>query len=117
MVLETIIIAAAYVFLPLTGENPGFSEIATASAIFTIFTLILLLIFFAGQDRNPESQSVHTLAAVSLKFFLELLFVFLWFFEGKKSGLSSVILFFVLYLAFTLFSIFVILKTLKHKSL
>jgi hypothetical protein len=43
--------------------------------------------------------------------------VFIWFFIAKKRGLSSVILFFVIYLTFTLFSILIIRKTLKSKSL
>jgi hypothetical protein len=60
---------------------------------------------------------MHSLVAIGLKFLIELVFAFLWFFVGKKTGLSDVILFFVLYLAFTLFLLMVIVKELKHKSL
>jgi hypothetical protein len=41
----------------------------------------------------------------------------IWFIVAKKTSLISVVLFFVLYLALSLFSVWVILKTLKHKSI
>jgi hypothetical protein len=41
----------------------------------------------------------------------------IWFFVAKKTSLQSVLIFFVLYLALTLFSVLIILKTLKNKSL
>jgi hypothetical protein len=46
-----------------------------------------------------------------------MIFIVFWFFIAKKTGLPSVILFFVLYLAFTLFLILVMLRTLKNRSL
>jgi hypothetical protein len=42
---------------------------------------------------------------------------FIWFIVAKKTSLPSVLIFFVLYLTLTLYSIWVILKTLKNKSL
>jgi hypothetical protein len=75
------------------------------------------MIFFRGQKRDPQSQTMHLLVALGIKFIIELIIALLWFFVAKKSGLESVILFFVLYLAFTLFSVLVVLKTLKYKPL
>lgn len=102
-------------------SNPGamltYQEVSYASAIFTVISLAVLIIFFRGQRREPAAQTMHTLAAVSIKFIAELIFAFIWFFTGKKTGIPSVVLFFVLYLTFTLFSVIVILKTLKSKSL
>jgi hypothetical protein len=43
--------------------------------------------------------------------------VLLWFIVAKKTSLQSVLMFFVLYLTLTLFTLCVILKTLKHKVL
>ena len=63
------------------------------------------------------NQTLHSLVAVSIKLLLEMVFALVWFILVKKTGLPSVLLFFVLYLAFTLFSIFIIVKTLKNKSL
>jgi hypothetical protein len=43
--------------------------------------------------------------------------VLLWFIVAKKTSLPSVLMFFVLYLSLTLFTLWVIMKTLKNKAL
>jgi hypothetical protein len=50
-----------------------------------------------------------------VKFLLELGLVAIWFIVIKKTSLQSVLVFFVIYLTLTLFSIFIIFKTLKNK--
>ncbi|HBE41437.1 MAG TPA: hypothetical protein DDW27_09575 [Bacteroidales bacterium] len=70
-----------------------------------------------GQKKDQEGQTMHILVALGIKFIVELVIALLWFFVAKKTGLSLVILFFVLYLAFTLFLVLIVLKTLIHKSL
>lgn len=79
--------------------------------------LVTLIIFFSGRKKDPEAQTIHILMALGIKFIADLVIALLWFFVAKKTGPAAVILFFVLYLAFTLFSIFVVLKTLKYKPL
>ena len=93
------------------------SDIIILSAVFTVVTSIAIVIFFRGNERNPESQTMHTLVAVSLKFLLELILALVWFIVAKKSSFHSVFIFFVLYLTFTLVLVGIILKTLKNKSL
>ncbi len=93
------------------------SDIIILSAVFTVVTSIAIVIFFRGNERNPESQTMHTLVAVSLKFILELILALVWFIVAKKSSFHSVFIFFVLYLTFTLVLVGIILKTLKNKSL
>jgi hypothetical protein len=48
---------------------------------------------------------------------LEMILALVWFFVLKKTDTSDLLLFFVLYLAFSLYSIICMLKTLKSKSL
>jgi len=115
--LEIIILAAAWFIISKPGIGINFAEAALLSASLAIIALVTLLIFFRGRKREPATQTMHSLVAVTLKFILELIVALIWFFVAKKTGLSSVILFFVLYLAFTLFSILIMLKTLKDKSL
>ncbi|HOP58736.1 MAG TPA: hypothetical protein PLR52_04895 [Bacteroidales bacterium] len=117
IVLESIILITGYLVFSNINTGLLLSDLIFLSVIFTVLTAGILFIFYNGQKKNPDSQTMHTLVAVSLKFLIELVFAFLWFFVGKKSGLSDVILFFVLYLAFTLFLLMVIVKELKHKSL
>ena len=93
------------------------TDLAILSFVFALISTITVLIFSMGQKKDPDAQTLHSLGSVSVKFLLEISFALIWFLLAKKTDTSSVILFFVLYLAFTLFSVFVILKTLKNKSL
>jgi hypothetical protein len=116
-VLEMFVLVAGFIITTNFSGSLDYNDICEASAVFTIITVLIFVIFFRGQRREPASQTMHTLVAISIKFLAELIFAFSWFFIGKKTGISSVVLFFVLYLTFTLFSVIVILKTLKGKSL
>jgi drug/metabolite transporter (DMT)-like permease len=112
-----IVLVAGFIITLNYSVGLDYSEISTVSAVFTLITVLMLIVFFRGRNRDPAGQTMHTLVAISIKFLSELIFAFVWFFAGKKTGISSVVLFFVLYLTFTMFSITVILKTLKSKSL
>jgi len=84
---------------------------------FALSTLILLLIFKRGLALEPEANTMHTFAAVGIKFLFELFVALIWFVAAKKTSPEYLLLFFMLYLAFSIFSIIVIVKTLKKKSL
>jgi len=117
IVLEILILAGG--FLITSDLNTGllFRGIFYLSVSFALLSILILIIFFMGQNKEPVSQTMHLLVSISLKFLAELVIAFIWFFVSKKTGLSSVLLFFILYLAFTLFSVLVVLKTLRYKSL
>ena len=117
ILLGILIISAAFLINNLFNAGFRTREAAIVSSVLMTIVFICMAVFFRGQSKEPDSKVMHSLVSVSLKFLLELVFIFFWFLIAKKTGLSSVILFFVLYLTFTLFLIFVILKTLKHKSL
>lgn len=116
-VFEILILLVSYFLISVFNLNLKFTSILLLSLIYTVITSLVLIVFISGQKKNPESQAIHTLSAIGVKFLSELLLAFLWFFVGKKSGLSDVLLFFVLYLAFTLFSILVISKELRNRVL
>lgn len=99
------------------GSDLPVSDVAILSGSFTLIGFVTLIIFFRGQKKEPDSQTMHTLVSLSLKFLIELMLAVIWFLIAKKTGISSVILFFVLYLAFTLVLVTIMLKTLKNKSL
>ncbi len=117
IIIEILILNAGFILVSNVDINIHFGEIAALSGAFTLLTFLILAIIFRGVTREPDSKTLHIMVAMGLKFLIELVFAFVWFFVGKKSGLSDVLLFFVLYLAFTLFSILMILKTLNYKSL
>ena len=107
----------AYLAVTTINLNVSFQEIAVLSASFTLIALITILVFLKGQTKPPDSQTFHTLVAISLKFLLELVTALLWFIVAKKTSIPSIIIFFVLYLTLTLFTIRVVVKTLKNKAL
>jgi hypothetical protein len=115
--LIVLILAAGYYLISTGILNLLISDLLLLALFFSFITVITLIIFLRGQSKEPESQTLHSLVSVSLKFLLELVLALVWFIVAKKTSFTSVLLFFVLYLTLTLFSVWVILKTLKNKSL
>ena len=93
------------------------ADIIIPSLVFTVISSVTILIFSRGQRRDPESQTFHSLIAIGLKFLLEMIFALCWFIIAKKTSLEFIIIFFVLYLCLSLFTIGAMLKTLRNKAL
>ena len=106
-----------YLISSTVNLNIIFRDIPVLTILFSIIDVIALIIFFIGQSKDPESQTLFSLVSVSLKFLLELVLTLFWFIIAKKTSLQSVLMFFVIYLTLTLFSIYIMLKTLKNKAL
>jgi FtsH-binding integral membrane protein len=117
LIIEIVILAAGKYLAGALPPAISFLSVVTASLFFMLNTALVLKIFFRGRTRSADSQTMHTLVAISLKFLIELIFAFIWIFILKKRDDDSLILFFVLYLTFTLYTVSVILKTLNNKSL
>lgn len=115
--LTLIITAAGYGITAAAKINILSSDILILTSLFAFVTLTAIVVFTIGAKRQPRNQTFLSLVALGLKFILEMILALIWFFVAKKTGAASVVLFFLLYLAFTLFLIFVILNTLKNKSL
>ena len=115
--LYVLLLLGGYLFVSLVNPNISLVDIAILSTVFPLIAFITLFIFFKGQSKEPDSQTLYILVAVSLKFLLEIVFALVWFFVAKKTYLASVLMFFVLYLCLTLYSMQIILRTLKNKGL
>jgi hypothetical protein len=115
--LYVILSLGGYIFVSLANTTISLSDIVILSTIFSLVAFITLFIFFKGQSKEPESQTLHILVAISLKFLMEIVFALIWFIVAKKTSLASVLMFFVLYLCLSVFSVGFILKTLKNKVL
>ncbi len=83
---------------------------------FSIIAFISLLIFFNGQRSDPEKSVFMTLITLGVKMLLSFVLALLFFVVFKNSRTGSVILFFILYLAFTAFVFLTIFSILKKKS-
>jgi hypothetical protein len=117
ILLNILLFVTGYLIRSILDINLSLREIITLSTTFSVISIIALVIFFRGQTREPDSQTLHTLVSISLKFLLDMILALVWFYVAKKTSLTSVFIFFVIYLTFTLFIVMVILKTLKAKSL
>ena len=115
--INVLLIFAGYLLVSLVKLNLHFIDIVILSPVFSIISLITIIIFFRGQTKEPDSQTFHSLVAISLKFLLEIAFALIWFIFAKKTYLTSILMFFVLYLTLSMYSLLIIVKTLKNRSL
>ena len=111
------IISTAYLLQPVIKITVYFPDLARLTIIFTLISIVSAYVFFRGQLKEPQSQTMHTLVSLSIKFLLELTLALLWFLVAKKTSSQSVLMFFVLYLTFSLLVFFTILSALKNKAL
>jgi hypothetical protein len=117
ILLNILLTGTVLFFKSFFGINMVLKDFIVLLLSFSAISAITLTIFLRGLNREPDSQTIHTLAAVSLKFLFDILLALVWFLISKKTSLTSVFVFFVIYLTLTLFTIFVILKILKNRSL
>ena len=98
---------------------PGLFSLVSAVMLaggFSIITFISLLIFFIGRCSGPENSVFMTLLTLGVKMLLLFVLALLFFVVFKNTRTGSVILFFILYLAFTVFVFRTIFSVLKKKS-
>ncbi len=117
LLLNTIVALAGYLVFLLADRNIRYSDVLLLLAGFSLISFVTVMIFHRGQEKDPQSKVLYTLVAIGLKFLLELFLALAWFVIAKKTSTTSLIIFFVLYLMLTLFSVIYILKILKTKPL
>jgi hypothetical protein len=117
LLFNIIIAVVTYALGRFSDLNIHTAEILFLSVGFSLIAFITFFIFLKGQVKDPQDQTIHTLVAVVLKFILDISIAIIWFIVAKKTSWSYIIIFFVLYLALTLFSVINIVKTLKSKLL
>lgn len=117
IVFNFLLLGTGLLVRSIIPANLFIKDIVILSLFFSVISAITLIIFFRGRTREPDSGTMHTLVAVSLKFLLDMILALAWFFISKKTSLTSVFIFFVIYLTLTLFTLFVILNVLKNRSL
>jgi len=117
LLLDLILLAAGYLLDALAPIIIHFSDVLLLTLCFSAINILSVFIFNRGLKKDPESQTMHLMIAIAVKLPLEMVLALIWFFVAKNTCSSSVLLFFVLYLALSLYSISYILNTLKNKSL
>ena len=103
--------------LLLLGTEQYLPDLLVLSFAYTIIIIVCLVIFAKGQSKPPRNSSLYTFVSLGVKLLLEMTLAILWFVVEKKNSIEMFLMFFILYLPFTLFLILTILKTLNKKSL
>ena len=117
LLLNVIVALAGYLVFLLADRNIRYSDVLLLLAGFSMISLVTVMVFHRGQEKDSRSKVLYTLVSLGLKFLLDLVLALVWFVVGKKTSTTSLIIFFVLYLTLTLFSVIYISKILKTKPL
>ncbi len=112
-----LLILAIYYLISYLKINFNIAEITFLSGAFSAISVLTVFIFLRGRTQDTDSQTLHSLVSIGLKFLLEMILALVWFILMKKNSLSSVFIFFILYLSLSLISIGFILKILNNKVL
>lgn len=120
--LYLLIFTASSLLLFLIADkiSPGLVPLDKAVLLLSAFALVsltALVIFFLGSVKNPERSVFMTLIALGVKMLLSFVLAMLWFLVFKNRETDSVLLFFILYLGFTLFVVLSFLRVLKRKTI
>lgn len=112
-VMALIMIIAAGRLFPSAPDTAGAVVLASA---FAITAFISLLIFFNGYTSDHDKSVFMTLIAMSVKMLLVFVLALMYILVFKNDAIGSLILFFILYLAFTFFVVGTFISVLKRKS-
>lgn len=117
LIFDVFVLSAGVLLIKVIQPEIRPEDFLLLLIAFSVITIAYLVVCIRGSKKPPERSTLYLLTATAVKLLSEMILALVWFFAGKKTGAESVILFFVLYLAFTLFSILIVLNTLKTKSL
>jgi len=79
-------------------------------------TYIAYLIAFNGIKRNPETGIMAIMGSIALKMLFSMAFVLIYSLKSTGSGFVFVLNFFSLYLLFSFFEIYCLLRNLRHQN-
>ncbi|MGM0529301.1 MAG: hypothetical protein ACQERS_12935 [Bacteroidota bacterium] len=85
--------------------------------VLPVIVALSFVVLIFGKTREAERQPVFTIVAIGLKFVLSIIFALTYFIVLKRTGRDYIVLFFFLYLAFTVYLLKVMFKVLGNKSL
>jgi len=82
-----------------------------------LMSVLIHILIHAGENRETDVQTMLSLAAIGAKFILSALLALVYFKVFKKYGMNNILLFFVVYLCFTVYTVIVTVKALNIRSL
>ena len=115
VIFVCIILLLNYAVDPFISANYKSGWIYYLVYFFTFTTLILHLVLFKLMKRSPRKFITYFMAAVGLKLFIYLAILLILVFSFPNRAVGILAEFFVLYLLFTVYETYFILKV-KHKQ-
>ncbi|SDL33697.1 hypothetical protein SAMN04487898_117105 [Pedobacter sp. ok626] len=79
-------------------------------------TFIAYVVADLGMKRNPEAGVMAIMASIALKMIFSMAFVLIYSMNSKEKGMVFVLNFFSLYLLFSFFEIYSLLRNLRHQN-
>lgn len=79
-------------------------------------TLIAYILAYLGIKRNPETGIMAIMGSIALKMLFSMAFVLIYSLNSKEKGIIVVLNFFSLYLLFSFFEIYSLLRNLRHQN-
>jgi hypothetical protein len=79
-------------------------------------TFIAYILAFMGIKRNPETGILAIMGSIAVKMIFSMAFVLIYSLNNKEKDLVFVFNFFSLYLLFTFFEIYGLLRSLRHQN-
>lgn len=116
--IYSIILAGIAVSLPFLF--PG--QLILVPKFWLVFGFLCGLTFIAygvvdlGIKRNPEVGIMAIMGSIALKMVFSMAFVLIYSLKSKGNGFVFVLNFFSLYLLFTFFEIYCLLRNLRHQN-
>lgn len=79
-------------------------------------TYIAYILAFLGINRNPQTGIMAIMGSITMKLLFSMAFVLIYSLNHKEKGMVFVLNFFSLYLLFTVFEIYTLLRNLRHQN-
>lgn len=114
--LSAFFFIAGRLLIPQLLPDLNLNAFYITLSYYLIVNILVLFLFFKGSSKNPEKAIVYTLLTISLKFILYISFIIIYYLITKNLSKGYLIIFFTLYLAFSFFTLFAVLKELKLRS-
>jgi len=113
-----LLLAAIAFFIPIVF--PGVTILAKKFWVVYGFlagiTFIAYVVADLGIKRNPEAGIMAIMASIALKMIFSMAFVLIYSLNTKEKGMVFVLNFFSLYLLFSFFEIYSLLRNLRHQN-
>ncbi|RLD36394.1 MAG: hypothetical protein DRI73_00785 [Bacteroidetes bacterium] len=116
LILSVFFFIAGQLLIPQLLPELNLNSFYLTLSYFLIVNILVLFLFFKGSSINPEKAIIYTLLTISLKFILYISYILIYYLITKNLSKGYLIIFFVLYLAFSFFTLFAVLKELKLRS-